>query len=546
MSPATTSTPTPARTRVGLVAVVRAELLRTRGTFTWGWLAASLLMALYVMALSQATVAAGMSPAASQWDGSVLAWLSLHTNAVALPLAALLGAMAQWREQRWSHGGTLWRDVPQTTLTLARALVLSASCLLAQVLLLAPIVATGLVAGYGWGAWERYLPYALLQWVASTSAALLGLLAARVLGAVAVGLAPAVAFVWSLAGALEAESPHWLARPWTWFVRGTLPLLGVHGNSVSLETGEAAWGYSWQASLALQTGLCLLLLALVLATTRGRWALAPAHLGLRAGRRPQRGGGSTGHHHAVAPTGPASVPPQAAPAAKGWTALAATSWSPRPWRALAGVLPWATWCLLAVLLVALTWVVRLVYSPSAALGLLGLVGMPVSATTAGAMAWTSQSTARRCLLLRRAPWRLDAVSLALTTGFLTAVTVVAWVAGGGATAPAGVASGYMLLVAPAVLTALTAMSYALTMTTGVAVSAVVGVIGLLTSLVLDGNEALVTVLWPFGPWGWGHAVTLLPQVWPLVVVASCALGATCLALGAWGGRAAALRAGQPA
>ncbi len=546
MSPATTNARSRTSSTVGLHAVARAELVRTRGTFTWGWLAASPVMALYALALSQASIAAGLNTATSQWNGNILAWLSFYPNAVALPLAALLGAMAQWREQRWNHGGTLWRNVPQHTLAAARALVLSVSCLLAQVLLLVPIVAAGVLAGHGWGPWERYLPFALLQWVASTSAALLGLLAARLFGAAAVGLAPTAAFGWSLAGALQAESPHWLAQPWTWFIRGTLPLLGVHGNSVSLEPGQAAWGYSWQASLALQTGLCLLLAALVLASTRGRWALAPAHLGLRPGRHAQLGGAPTGHRHTVAPTKAVPAPPQAGPATKGWTALAATSWSPRPWRALARVLPWPTWCLLAVVLVTLTWVVRLVYSPSASLGLLGLVGMPVSATTAGVMAWTSQAEARRCLLLRRVPWRLDAASLALTTGFLTAVTVVAWVAGGGATAPAGAASGYMLLVAPAVLAAVASVSYTLTMTTGVAVSAVVGVIGLLTSLVLDGNEALVTVLWPFGPWGWGHAVTLLPQVWPLTVIGASALTALSLALSGWGGRAAALRAGQPA
>ena len=112
------------------------------------------------------------------------------------------------------------------------------------------------------------------MWVLVTEASLWGLALARLIGGVAVGLAPVAAAVWSTAGTLRAEGPTWLVEPWTWMIRTTLPLLGVHGNSVNLEPGDAAWSYPFWPGMLLQTLITVLGLVVVLVTAgTGSWTV---------------------------------------------------------------------------------------------------------------------------------------------------------------------------------------------------------------------------------------------------------------------------------
>ncbi|MCL3776704.1 MULTISPECIES: hypothetical protein [unclassified Actinomyces] len=508
--------------------LLRAELLRSRGTFTWGSLAVSLAVAVYCLVLAQVTLSSGLSVDGGQWDGNILAWLSFYPVAVALPAGALTGAMAEWREQRWRYGGTAWRPVPAARATLARAGVLTLAALAAQVVLLAPVVAHGLLMGQGPGPAGRYLPFGLLMWVGTAGAALLGALACRLLGGAAVGLAPAAALAWSVAGALGAESPGWLLRPWTWLVRGTLPLLGVHANSVSLEPGSPVWHWPWWPSAALLTGALAAALVLLMAVPerpvvaggRGR-RRRPGRAGEAQPRREARGAGGVDVTTRVPET--AGVPAASGLVISG---PARAAGRPRPLRALLLVLPWGVWSLLAVLMVALTALVSAVYGPGAALSLLGLVGLPVSASVAGTTAWSAQSSARRGLLLRERAGVLDAAALGLTTVFLSAVATASWAAAGGSAAAAsGLAPTHMLLVTPWVLLVTTAAAYAVTQLAGLATALVVAVLGLLTSLVIAGNEALSAALWPAAPWGWAHVVATAPATWPAVMGLSALLGA---------------------
>ena len=192
----------------------------------------------------------------------------------------LVGAMTQWREQRIREGGTAWRGVAPGRIAIGRTAVLALSALACQLGWLVPVVGYGLASGAGWGPVADYLRFAALMWVSVTGASLWGLALARLIGGVAVGLAPVAAAVWSTAGTLRAEGPTWLVEPWTWMIRTTLPLLGVHGNSVNLEPGDAAWSYPFWPGMLLQSLVTVLGLVVVLVTagTGGRAAWAAPSL----------------------------------------------------------------------------------------------------------------------------------------------------------------------------------------------------------------------------------------------------------------------------
>ena len=138
---------------------------------------------------------------------------------------------------------------------------------------------------------------AFLLWtVGQTAAAVWGLLVAGLLGVASVGLAPAAALVLGVAGAVQAESSGWLVRPWTWLVRGQLPLLGVHGNSVNLDPGDPAWGYASWPSMALTAAVGAVGLLLLLGA--GRTAL-------RRPRRPRSSAATVAGATEVEPPRPA-------------------------------------------------------------------------------------------------------------------------------------------------------------------------------------------------------------------------------------------------
>ena len=109
--------------RVSLLDVVRAEALRSRRTFTWGSVAAPLIMSVWAINLASALEAADLSTADGRWAGNILAWMSFYPNAVALPVGALVGAMHEWRERRVRGGGTLWRPTDPRRILTARCLI---------------------------------------------------------------------------------------------------------------------------------------------------------------------------------------------------------------------------------------------------------------------------------------------------------------------------------------------------------------------------------------------------------------------------------------
>lgn len=570
------------RRPVGVVDVLRAELLRSRRTFTWGVVVATLALAAWAINLAHSLTAAGVVGTDSRWGAAsgVLAWMSNYPDMLAPALGTLVGAMTQWREQRIREGGTAWRGVAPGRIAIGRTAVLALSALACQFGWLVPVVGYGLASGAGWGPVGDYLGFALLMWVSVTGASLWGMLAVRLIGAGAVGLAPAAAAVWSIVGAVRAEGPTWAIEPWAWMARSTLPLLGVHGNGEKLEAGAAAWHYPLWPGLLSQIVVAGLALALVIATA-GRG-------GDRIVRRPdllqrlfRRTGSGAGAEERASGAGPAALPGGPVTASRatgpgaGPTAASEPSAAPVPGsaavsplmpaaavgpgprgavRALAPVLPWRIWAALEILLLALIAVTRAVYSPSTAVSLLALAGVPVASAVVGISTWVCLRQAWRGLLMRAAPARLTAAALLAAWGFLSAALLAAWGAAAGGSQllrtdpdlPAATGKVYVAMVIPFVALMLLTAAFAIAQVFDVAASIVVSALGLLAALVIAGNEVLVSMssLWLSAPWGWASVAGSHPGRWLTVVGLSVLVALAALGASTASGRRVAVRSGE--
>lgn len=570
------------RRPVGVVDVLRAELLRSRWTFTWGVVVATLALAAWAINLAHSLTAAGVVGTDARWGAAsgVLAWMSNYPDMLAPALGTLVGAMTQWREQRIREGGTAWRGVAPGRIAIGRTAVLALSALACQLGWLVPVVGYGLASGAGWGPVGDYLGFALLMWVSVTGASLWGMLAVRLIGTVAVGLAPAAAAVWSIVGAVRAEGPTWAIEPWAWMARSTLPLLGVHGNGEKLEAGAAAWHYPLWPGLLSQIVVAGLALALVIATA-GRG-------GDRIVRRPdllqrlfRRTGAGAGAEERASGAGPAALPGGPVTASRatgpgtGPTAASEPAAAPMPGsaavpppmpaaavgpgprgavRALAPVLPWRIWAALEILLLAIIAVTRAVYSPSTAVSLLALAGVPVASAVVGISTWVCLRQAWRGLLMRAAPARLTAAALLAAWGFLSAALLAAWGAAAGGSQllrtdpdlPAATGKVYVAMVIPFVALMLLTAAFAIAQVFDVAASIVVSALGLLAALVITGNEVLMSMsnLWLSAPWGWASVAGSHPGLWLTVVGLSVLVALAALGASTASGRRVAVRSGE--
>ena len=570
------------RRPVGVVDVLRAELLRSRRTFTWGVVVATLALAAWAINLAHSLTAAGVVGTDARWGtaSGVLAWMSNYPDMLAPALGTLVGAMTQWREQRIREGGTAWRGVAPGRIAIGRTAVLALSALACQLGWLVPVVGYGLASGAGWGPVGDYLGFALLMWVSVTGASLWGMLAVRLIGTGAVGLAPAAAAVWSIVGAVRAEGPTWAIEPWAWMARSTLPLLGVHGNGEKLEAGAAAWHYPLWPGLLSQIVVAGLALALVIATAGrgGDRIVRRPDLLQRLFRRTGSGAGAEERASGAGPaalregpvtasraTGPGAGPsaasePAAAPmpgsaAVSPLMPAAAVGPGPRgAVRALAPVLPWRIWAALEILLLALIAVTRAVYSPSTAVSLLALAGVPVASAVVGISTWVCLRQAWRGLLMRAAPARLTAAALLAAWGFLSAALLAAWGAAAGGSQllrtdpdlPAATGKVYVAMVIPFVALMLLTAAFAIAQVFDVATSIVVSALGLLAALVITGNEVLMSMsnLWLSAPWGWASVAGSHPGLWLTVVGLSVLVALAALGASTASGRRVAVRSGE--
>ena len=555
-----------ARVKVSLHDLMRAELTRSRRTFTWGVIGATLVFTVHTLVLSHASISSGVVKEL-QWNGNALGWMHLYAGAFAVPLGLLTGAMAQWREQRWRQGGTAWRAVEPRRVVTARIAVLSLSALACQVALIAPVVAHALVVGNGWGPWERYLLFAVYMWIVVTGSCAWGVAAFRVLRVVAVGVAPVFGFIWCAAGLIQAERSDWWALPWTWTARVPLPLLGVHGSSVLLEAGSPVWRYPLLPGFVLAGALALAGTAVaVLGGTPAGAESSVSCLTCLGRVRPRRRS-----DHAVPPqtVSERDVEQSSEHASQRATVLAAASAHRVPRQratpatrvtlvpgtrstvlALADVLPWGMWVVLTLLLLTCLGLVRYAYPPDYGQILLELLGVPMAAAVTGTTVWGRLEPAWRTLVTRRPAGGLLTSAVVLSGLFLVPVLVASWtvtvlddtLTRTDPDLPAVTGPVYGLMVMPAVALMVAAVSLAVALCTRVVVAIVLNVILVVMGLLVGGNEVLAaTWLWWLAPWGWMGVAHQFPERWLTVVVLSLLIGSAAMVAAALGSRRAAVR-----
>ncbi|MEG8105282.1 MULTISPECIES: hypothetical protein [Actinomyces] len=539
---------------VSLWDLVRAEVTRSRRTFTWGVIGATLIFTVHTIILANASISSGVV-AELQWNGNALAWMHMYAGGFAVPLGLLTGAMAQWREQRWRQGGTAWRAVAPRRVAGARIVVLSLSALACQVALVAPVVVHALIVGSGWGPWDRYLLFATYMWIVVTGACAWGMAAFRVLRVIAVGIAPVLGFVWSVMGVVQAERSDWWMLPWAWTARVPLPLLGVHGSSVLLEADSPVWGYPLLPGFLLTAALTLAGtgLAVLGGTSGGIESSAWFVVGLR---RLLPGGQATDAQPenvseqapVEAPTSlPRSTPQlRAAPA----TRMARIPGPRSAVLAMAGVLPWIVWVVLATLLLAFLGVLHTVYPPGYGQSFLELMGVPVAAALVGITVWGRLQPAWRTLITRQGSCGILTSAAVLSALFLIPVLVVSWivtVVGDTLTRtdpnlPAVTGPVYGLLVMPAVAFMIAAVSLAVALSTRIVVAIVLNVILVIMGLLIGGNDVMAaTWLWRLAPWGWMAVAHQFPERWLEIGLLSLLIGSVAMGAAVLGARRAATR-----
>ena len=543
-----------AEVRVSLWDLVRAELTRSRRTFTWGVIGATLIFTVHTIILANASISSGVVKEL-QWNGNALAWMHMYAGAFAVPLGLLTGVMAQWRERRWRQGGTAWRAVEPRRVAAARLVVLSLSALACQVALVAPVVGHALIVGSGWGPWDRYLLFATYMWIVVTGACAWGMAAFHVLRVIAVGIAPVLGFVWSVVGVVQAERSDWWMLPWAWTARVPLPLLGVHGSSVLLEADSPVWGYPLLPGFLLTAALTLAGtgLAVLGGTSRGAESSAWFVVGLR-GLLP--GGQATGAQpENVSEQAPVEAPtslPRSTPQLRATpaTRMARISGPRSAVLAMAGVLPWIVWAVLTTLLLAFLGVLHTVYPPGYGQSFLELMGVPVAAALVGITVWGRLQPAWRALITRRGAGAILTSAAVLSGFFLIPVLGASWgmtVLGDtltrtDPTLPAVTGPVYGFMVMPAVAFMIAAVSLAVALSTRIVVAIVLNVILVIMGLLIGGNDVMAaTWLWRLAPWGWMAVAHQFPGRWLEIVLLSLIIGSLAMTAAMLSARRAAIR-----
>ena len=540
--------------RVGLWNLVRAELTRSRRTFTWGVIGATLIFTVHTIILANASISSGVVTEL-QWNGNALAWMHMYAGAFAVPLGLLTGVMAQWRERRWRQGGTAWRAVEPRRVAAARLLVLSLSALACQAALVAPVVGHALIVGSGWGPWDRYLLFATYMWIVVTGACAWGMAAFRVLRVIAVGIAPVLGFVWSVVGVVQAERSDWWMLPWAWTARVPLPLLGVHGSSVLLEADSPVWSYPLLPGFLLTATLTLAGtgLAVLGGTSGGAGSSAWFVVGLR-GLLP--GGQATDTQpENVSEQAPVEAPtslPRSTPQLRA-TPAARMARIPGPRSAIlamAGVLPWIVWAVLTTLLLAFLGVLHTVYPPGYGQSFLELMGAPVAAALVGITVWGRLQPTWRTLITRQRSCGILTSAAVLSALFLIPVLVVSWIVTvlgdtltrNDPSLPAVTGPVYGLLVMPAVAFMIAAVSLAVALSTRIVVAIVLNVILVIMGLLIGGNDVMAaTWLWRLAPWGWMTVAHQFPERWLEIVLLSLLIGSLAMVSATLSARRAAIR-----
>ena len=344
--------------------------------------------------------------------------------------------------------------------------------------------------------------------------------------------------------------------PWAWTARVPLPLLGVHGSSVLLEDGSPVWGYPLLPGFLLTIGLTLIGVGLaVLSGAPGGAGSSTSSVSwlsrlLPAGR-------------ATVDDQPETVSVQSSEQAPGSRLRSIPNRRATPDTrmtrvpgprsdvlAMAGILPWIVWVVLAVLLLACLSAIHATYPPDYGQILLELVGVPVAAAITGITVWGRLQPAWRTLITRQGACGILVSTAVLSALFLVPVLDASWIVtalGGALTRtdsglPAVTGPVYGLMVMPAVAFMIAAVSPAVALNTRIVVSIVLNVILVVMGLLIGGNEVMAaTWLWHLAPWGWMSVAHQFPGRWLMIVVLSLLIGSVAMGAAVLGAKRAAIR-----
>lgn len=439
---------------------LRAEILRS-------WL--SLRFFLPLIAVLCAAQAASINAGIRALGGQAgLAALHLYAVGVVVPLGLLTSVMTEYAEERQRYGGLLWRPCEKWKVQGARLAVTMGYALIGH------ICASLIVVGMNW-------QFALLETTVFAGAYGVGLLLWSLAGRVSVGLGILLGLAWDVLSIFRAETPSWYLNPMCWALRASLPVFGVHANSVPADDGSVA-------------GIDPVLPALLHLVMGGAcWAVAVAMYRLRSAQpqaeRAQREVPLLGGH--------------------GRTSAA---------RAMMLPLPWRVWVGLSVVMILGLGAMRMRYGTTAATGAYALICVPAGAFMAGTMAWRAHRDAWRGLVSRAGRDRMFG---ALLTVVYLPLVVVCGV--GGVIATMGDGGPYSLMVMPGVLAMILVM-----VCWGSAISLSATIIGWILLLIwslMAGASILADngLWWLSAPWSWVWVVHEHPEHWVVIVVLTWAV-----------------------
>ena len=400
-------------------------------------------------------------------DATSMASAHIYSLILLPPLAAITSVIGQKREEKLRQGGLIWRNISSIRVLLARAATVIASTALGHALMATLLARSVSIA----------LQFTIFNTLSFFVFWAFGLALWRLVPRAALFLAPLTAIAWAIAGTLNAMSPNWQVLPWTWAIRPTLPIHGVQANSITAPADSEIWDIA-----ILPPALLHLLLGL------GFFAIGlAAHgesLSLPTGR--ERSTSSLSH-------------------------------------GMSATLPWRTWWSLATLMLAGLAVVRVVWNPEYALGLLSFVCVPTAATVIAIMTWTSQADAWPALMYRRSRGSITLRLFALDMAFLAPVLVIAAIisgAGGEASSETDINPWpYQAVIAPLVAAMIVAVTGLIARrSVAAAIFASVALGG--WAVMVGGDVLSASPLWWTSEWGWTWVVRDYPERWPLIVLAS--------------------------
>lgn len=442
---------------------LRAELLRS-------WLSFRFFMPLIAVLCAVQAASINLGIAAMGGDAGIAA-LHLYPAFFVIPLSILCPILTEYHDSRLRYGGLLWRPFRRWQVQGTRFVITVVYALVGHVL------AVLIVAGGHWRV-------VLLESVVFAGGYGVGLLLWALVGRGSLVLGPLVGLAWDFCAVYRTESPSWYVNPTSWSLRASLPLFGVHANSVPAE-GAAVAGIDPIAPALghLLLGLTCWLIAVMVYRPR---VVVPR--GERTRRRSGRGAEWLG-------------------------AFAGRS----RWRALAVPLPWGTWGVLSALMMLILLCVRARYGAENAMALFCLVCVPVGTMIAGLMAWVAHREAWRGLLTRCGGGRLFATLLLEVSVPLLIVDAVGWFCAG-----AGHSAPYALLVLPGVVGMMLVMTcWGAAESLGIMLAGWLLVFG--WSMMAGASVLMDEGWWVSAPWVWAWVADQRPQHWPVIFLASSAV-----------------------